>query len=432
MEWGGSSIIEENKYAMDLVEEFKLDLRPPQNKEGWIWWTITAPYKIVKWFLPKEQVTDDLLVIWDSDKNQPAFEEGESGLFNKIRLAYNFGILPGLYTKSAIGGELKKFVKVYELQENGFTYDSPHKLLEELDMRTLLDTNFYEYINKKHWVDNTFIESFLDPILRVNYMQHSRQMSAFGGVIGTAGLVSDFFTIRQGAQSFSENMLKQSGANVQLNATVKKVTYKDGKYTIRYNKDKQESFDFLIIASPIEHSNIEFEKINWSPMAYNSQLPKPYVQGHTTIIACSNVIPKRLGLADHGFLKNGLPKYVFSVLTKQPQGPFSLPFNVLGYGGITKRFSDRGHLVFKMFSNNTMSDDLLKEYFSDTIYVSRVHWSAPGNYPILPPNPVEVPTILDRHNRLFYVNAMESVISTMETTLIQSKNVSMLIGKELK
>lgn len=57
----------------------------------------------------------------------------------------------------------------------------------------------------------------------------------------------------------------------------------------------------------------------------------------------------------------------------------------------------------------------------------RLSWKA---YPILRPAPKWPPFVL--HPGLYYVNAMESAVSTMETEIIASRNVVTLLANDLR
>lgn len=443
IEWGGSHIIEENKYAMGLIEEFSLHLRP-KIKKSWFEW-LEDIYTFLFPFAKKK--TDDLLVIWDSDQEKPLYQDTPSQLWNMITILTNsqfgYGFFPLRRTKKEIDQQLRKFGKVYDMQENGFTYDSPHQLLEALDMKSLIEKDFWSHITVDKKVHENFARVFIEPILRVNYMQNAKQLSAFAGVIGAAGLVSKFHAVEEGTQSFAENITKKTDVNLFLNTQVTTIQRENGKYRVTYVNTmpqgkaitQSEVFDYIIVATPMEAGSLKFKNVKWSDMAKNIDVSRPYVKGHTTILASNDMKVERMGLKRYPVIKGtNLPKFVYSILTTEQVGIVaknSLPFNILGYNGVTKKFNQNGHLVFKLFSHEYLADELLKEYFSEPVYISRMYWHKPGNYPYLSPNPLPVPTKLDRDGRLYYVNAMESIISTIETTLIQSRNVSLLISSEI-
>ena len=72
-------------------------------------------------------------------------------------------------------------------------------------------------------------------------------------------------------------------------------------------------------------------------------------------------------------------------------------------------------------------DRLLQSLFSQVTSVRRHAWSA---YPVLKP-PGRWPPFRVRRG-LYYVNAMESAVSTLETTVVASRNVVRLMGEDYR
>ncbi|KAL0484644.1 farnesylcysteine lyase [Acrasis kona] len=443
IEWGGSHVIEENKYAMDLVDEFQLRLNPGIENKSWLHFFTSLATNAIEVFLPSQNSTDDTLVVWDNKNNTAAFSESTSILVNlwNTVVSSNYGhyIFPSRKTKSVVNDAVQQFVKVYEMQKEGKTFDSPQELLKALDMDALLREDYYNYMVNRHGVHANYFRTFVEPIVRVNYMQDSSQISAFSGLIGSAGLVSKFHAIREGTQSFSEHMIKASDCTLQKGAAVQQIKkLANGKYEVSFRQEndyKTESFDFLILSAPLEQNKISFKNVEWSDLAWHATAAdRKYVKGHTTIVTCKDLKSEVFGYQRSSRLYNSqLPQYVHTVLTTENSSGSkdAHPFNVLGYNGTTKKFSEEGHLVFKLFSHSELLQSDLTNYFESIKDISHVYWNNPGNYPLLAPNPKELPTILDKQKRLFYSNAMESVVSTMETSLIQSKNISIMVSQSI-
>ena len=75
--------------------------------------------------------------------------------------------------------------------KNVYTWETTDDFLEATGMTELTTTTFYDYA-RTNWIQERFVKEYCDPILRINYMQSSDQISAYGGIIGLAGAVSDF------------------------------------------------------------------------------------------------------------------------------------------------------------------------------------------------------------------------------------------------
>jgi prenylcysteine oxidase/farnesylcysteine lyase len=82
--------------------------------------------------------------------------------------------------------------------------------------------------------------------------------------------------------------------------------------------------------------------------------------------------------------------------------------------------------IYKLFSREPVTDGLLSALFAERKQVERWQWQA---YPILIPMSRWPPFQLSRG--LYYVNAMESAVSTMETEVIASRNVVNLLKRDL-
>jgi len=110
------------------------------------------------------------------------------------------------------------------------------------------------------------------------------------------------------------------------------------------------------------------------------------------------------------------------------QGGKEPEFNSLSYHGyITKDKDDApDQWSVKIFSKERISDEWLDTIFNGQVgWVYRKEWDA---YPKLPPTTTFPPVKLDAG--LYYVNAFEPFISTMETETIASRNVVDLLLNE--
>ncbi|KAJ3507454.1 hypothetical protein NLJ89_g6296 [Agrocybe chaxingu] len=90
-------------------------------------------------------------------------------------------------------------------------------------------------------------------------------------------------------------------------------------------------------------------------------------------------------------------------------------FNSISYHGLIRD----GEWAVKIFSDHALTDEWLSEMFQGQVgWVLRKEWDA---YPKVPPTSTFPPVKLDRG--LYYVNAFEPFISTMETETVASRNV---------
>jgi len=110
------------------------------------------------------------------------------------------------------------------------------------------------------------------------------------------------------------------------------------------------------------------------------------------------------------------------------QGGKEPEFNSLSYHGHATTATDGvpEQWSVKIFSKERVSDEWLDKIFMGKVgWVHRKEWDA---YPQLPPTTTFPPVTLDEG--LYYVNAFEPFISTMETETIASRNVVDLLLNE--
>ena len=71
-------------------------------------------------------------------------------------------------------------------------------------------------------------------------------------------------------------------------------------------------------------------------------------------------------------------------------------------------------------------DALIQQLFVQSADVTRISWRA---YPVL--NPTAEWPAFRLQRGLYYINAMESAVSTMETEVVASRNVVQLLAQEM-
>ena len=100
----------------------------------------------------------------------------------------------------------------------------------------------------------------------------------------------------------------------------------------------------------------------------------------------------------------------------------AIPFSSLG---LVAASSD-GALIYKLFTREQVSESLLDELFSRRDVVEQIRWEA---YPVLRPVADLPPFRLAEG--LYWVNAMEYAVSTIETQAVAARNVANLVTAQL-
>jgi prenylcysteine oxidase / farnesylcysteine lyase len=236
-------------------------------------------------------------------------------------------------------------------------------------------------------------------------------------------------------------LAERSGASVELDRTVHRISLaeaehsSEGEEAPRYRVHSHESslsaasfyaagnheplrveasaehvdtFDAVVMAVPVELSRIAFD----APLdAHVDRTQRAFQVTHVTLVEA------RLNPAYFGVQAHALPHLIMT--TEDERVPFS---SLMAWYRVQEQGEQRG---YKIFSRTPISDQLLSELFVDSTWVHRTAFHA---YPVLKPQPM--PTFR-LHDGLFYVNAIESAFSTMETEAIGARNVASLVASYL-
>jgi len=219
--------------------------------------------------------------------------------------------------------------------------------------------------------------------------------------------LSESYTVLGGNSVLVEKLLRYANAQVYLNSTVTTITKTaDRKYQITTEQYKSQQsileFDTIIIAAPIEFINITF---------VNIQLPvftkRNYQHWYVTLVAAAGLNPLYFGtypVPDNILTTSNstAPFHVLQILKK-------LPSNIL---------------VYKTFSNEPLSDELLDQLYLARKFTLVQHWLY--TFPALIPNTEFQAILLDDH--IYNLNAIESVATAMEGSTIAGRNAAQLIS----
>lgn len=383
---GGTSIIMENRYGVEFTKMCKVSFAPKLNTER--------------------------LVLWDEEKKKIVFQESENqGLtIANVLLKYHLKMFSA---KREVNLMLQKFLKVYHLQDKLETFNSLKEFMDKIGLYSYTQTTFDKFIQQNSLFGQQFWRDFLVPILRVNYNQNS-QATAFVSMVSSAAIVSDFETLDQGTDSLSRCLVSQAKPNVKMNSTITRIEKRELDYLVTYKefgsegcKEYTSNHDIIVLGVPIELSNIEF--INIKIPTYKRE----YVKVHTTFVT-GNLNLKRFNLEPSQSI-------VYSVITT---GENETNFYSIALTDFTKS----GDTIYKIFSKNEVTESELYDYFSEFKWVHRDWFYAYPKY-------YNLTTEKDWHDiefdtNIYEINSMESIVSTIETEIISSKNIALLITKK--
>lgn len=350
--------------------------------------------------------------IWDG--RAPVLELDDRRLPSIARMLARYGGSL-LRAQRATRDMVERLGRVYEAHERGTAFATPEALLRHLGLYDLTQVEAYTFFRERG-IGERFAREFSDPVARANYNQDGR-LNAFVTLVSLAGGGlggGRLFSVQEGNRRVVEGLLQRAGARVRTGDAVRRVELLDdglhGRYRLTTAAGVEETCDAAILAVPLEFAEIEFQGVALPEAA---RARRPYQVTHTTFVA-GRLRPEFFGWA----AGSGSPARLI-LTVERPE----IPFSALGWQG---RATDGARDVYKIFSRAPLDDGLLDRMFADRSETVRMVWHA---YPVLTPTASWPPFRL--RPGLYYVNAMESAVSTMETEAIAARNVVNLMREDL-
>ncbi|KAH7340917.1 Prenylcysteine lyase-domain-containing protein [Rhizoctonia solani] len=267
----------------------------------------------------------------------------------------------------------------------------------------------------KHLIDNgvnpLFVHELVEAATRVNYGQNVDDIHALEGMVSMAA--SGAHSVAGGNWRMFERWAKESGANVHLGTTVKRLHRGvDGKWRLTIEGTGEETYDAVVLAAPYKSTGIKLEVPGLDLEA--AFPPVDYVHLHVTLLATKTNHPQG------SYFFPTAPETVIPQSILTASGPTEPEFNSLTYHERIQREGQPPEYIVKIFSKSRLTDEWLEKIFGagNVGWIHRKEWDA---YPRLPPT-ATYPSVKPAAG-LYYVNALSrEFISTMETETIASLN----------
>ncbi|KAH7930566.1 FAD/NAD(P)-binding domain-containing protein [Leucogyrophana mollusca] len=401
VELGASIFVDANKNLMRASREFNLSLS-------------------------KFEDDDSDTGIWDGEHFVLIMNSGSyvKSWWSTIKVLWRYGYSSPSKTKALVQNMINRFVGLYATESP--RWDDLADLATKFDWMSMVNQSTAEYL-ESNGVSPRFSRELVEAATRVNYGQNIDEIHALEGACSMAA--SGASGVSTGNYHIFEHFLEKSGAKVHLNTNVKEIKHKaDSSLWTLHTDAGSDTYTGVIIAAPFHQSGIKL------PSDLSSLIPpQPYVHLHVTLLSTRNEHPnpEYFGLPANTIV----PKTILTTYEGARAGGLEPEFNSLTYHGLTRETTNstddgvttarQPEWVVKIFSKERVSDEWLKTVFGHVGWVFRKEWDA---YPKLPPTNEFPPVKLDQG--LYYVNAFEPFISTMETETISSRNVVDLLLHE--
>ncbi|KAJ3053894.1 hypothetical protein HK097_003132 [Rhizophlyctis rosea] len=369
----------------------------------------------------------DRVGVWDGEKwrirqtgtvgHLPGTDGWLGDAFDKAKILARYGLFHGPLQAAKICRDIAaRFFSIYDKLLARDVFERVDLLVKELALWDTVSTSSLEYFRDSKGINEAFVTEFIGGITKNTYLQEIAKTSAFGGAIALYSGTNDLFHVKGGNYQIYQRMVQDE--DVKLKNSVESVerVEKDGRTTfvVEGQDHVKKMYDVVVVAAPLPASEIKFQGISVEKFP-----PLRYVQLYVTIIV-GTFNPAYFGLDSHSDIPEGI--LVPSESTSQTIP--TVPFFTMGKTDISSSVS-----IVKFFSPKPISDSVLDDIFSTREQTHRHAWDLPGSYPYLPVRDEEWEVPVEVEAGVYYVNAMESWISTMETETVAGRNVANLIWR---
>lgn len=342
------------------------------------------------------------------------FTSSPSALFTRVKMLRRYGLTP-LHLQRATQDMVKRLIQVYASQDQGQGFSTPEDLFTALGLYALTQQSSYDYF-RASGTSERFLTEFMNGASRNNYGQDA-SLNAFANLVSLAGagMAGGYLcSVREGNSQMCQGLLRVSDATVRTECRVRDITRvsdaNEEGWMLLLDGGETQRCDVVIIATPLESAEI---LIRESTLPATAQLRRSYQITHVTLVEGS-VQPTYFG----GKTRRDIPDFI---LTRENA---AIPFSSLEIVGNKDHPT---HPLYKLFSREPVADEVLNDLFVERRHVERWQWQA---YPVLTPVSSWPPFQLGKE--LYYTNAMESAVSTMETEVMASRNVVNLLKQDQK
>jgi prenylcysteine oxidase / farnesylcysteine lyase len=278
------------------------------------------------------------------------------------------------------------------------------ELIESAGLDEWYKKSFSELLIQRG-VSQALINQILTPITRIIYSQNA-ELGGFAGISSLIGVYSGkTYSLAEGNNTLPVHLAEASGAAIKLGQKVEAVEKTTiGNYKV-HTKEGTTVFESVVIATPIDLADITFDGLSidgWEPQPYRT-VYRQVMRG--------SLDPNYFGLKNLA----DIPSIVLTTIDADPITHYYIQKSRNGESLVTvSSLEPLDHNVFRgVFKNREVP---VLEYC----------WKAA--YPIFRPIIKLPPTRIDE--RLMYVNAVESSISSMETSALSASNAIRMLEEK--
>ncbi|KAJ1990791.1 hypothetical protein H4R33_001600 [Dimargaris cristalligena] len=355
----------------------------------------------------------------------------------------------GLYTMGQLNtflqGYLQPFMGIYGISS---IYESVQGLLSTLGLSSSTTQTGRESMNAIANLNEDYLANVVEIGCRVNYGQGLEELHSMGMAISMITSAAKIYQIGTGNQRIFEKLAQASEATIKLNTAVTTITKITGvgggvQYTVATSGSSAvATFDAVVMASPpntYTDAPIVWNNINansyfktLAPVVDYKTVHVTFVVGRVNPSAFFNMPFPSMGLLPISIYtpQSAVSRVPFTSLSINRVLTTSETFDICSAISGTPSDVDPYaiHTVTKLFSPTALTNAQLNQFYSFRLWTYKTSFQA---YPELVSRaPEDFPPFTVDEN-LYFPNAFEPFVSTMETSIVSSKNIAKLVARDL-
>lgn len=351
--------------------------------------------------------------VWDGDRFVVVFSSNKVKLALDLLRQYGWSLVR---MRQLTRDMLRNWRQIYDRQRAGETFDSPASFLQTMDLSRLAQRSTADLFANAG-VSAAVARDLFDSISRSIYNQDA-SINAFAGLTALvgAGLAGGrTLAVSGGNDRVCKGLLDLARATVRTDcrvAVVRRSTESDrGFVLIDDGGSVIDRCDAALVAVPRGESQLSIDdgddSCAWDSSARARQ------QTHVSCVS-GRLRASYFGLPP----EHGLPQMI---LTKECE---AIPFSSILRSGSSDA---AGEFVYKIQSREWLEPEVLNRLFVRVGDVWQTTWRTA--YPALTPGEMEPAFRIAE--RLYHPGALESVVSTLETQVVGSRNVAEMLRRDI-
>ncbi|RNJ25811.1 prenylcysteine lyase family protein [Halosegnis longus] len=316
-----------------------------------------------------------------------------------FRLLTRYGLSPRR-ARAEAAAVADRFDAIYDHAETAF--ETPERLFETVGLGEVCTQSGREYLTD-HGVGSRFVDELVAGTTRTIYGQDPT-LNAVACLVALTGMGSGTYTLDVPNAELCRRLLAAADATVHTETPVERVAVSEETTRLTASGTRKQ-YDAVCLAAPAEFADIELSGVS-TPAGYGdrdfSELSVAYVAGRLDPVY---------------FGEQSVEDLPGLVVTSADS-----PTEFVHLRDVSERADGS---VYKLTTREGATPALLESLFASIDELEEVSWRA---FPRLEPTTPIPPFRLA--DGLYYVNAMESVASTMETQALAGRTVANLVARD--